>query len=255
MTGIYECIDIILVNRHQEYKNILHHLLMHILFLRRNLIMNKVKLMRNIYCYIDRCFKDAYKMENRKYDKTTYSIDFILFKSKEDEMYEFCPVLKCLYKRVYTRVIYRLNHNLEKNFGVRPVLLLKNNDPINHAVHIGYNQIDPNHTQAFFKLCNAEDDTFIAFDISDDFTECCVNGENLYNTCVYYTKRYGTLVCTYRNLTIEAWESLPRDNGRKHLPDDLFHNPEAFKELYKKAFNEEIGCRYDFIYSKGLKRI
>ena len=80
-------------------------------------------------------------------------------------------------------------------------------------------------------------------------------GENLYKTCVYYAKRYGTLVCTYWNLTIEAWESLPRDNGRKHLPDDLFHNPEAFKELYKKAFNEEIGCRYDFIYSKGLKRI
>lgn len=121
--------------------------------------MNKVKLMRNIYCYIDRCFKDAYKMENRKYDKTTYSIDFILFKSKEDEMYELCPVLKCLYKRVYARVDYRLNHNLEKNFGV------KYNDPINHAVHIRYNQIDPSYTQEFFKLYNAEDDTFIAFDI------------------------------------------------------------------------------------------
>ena len=105
--------------------------------------MNKVKLMRNIYCYIDRCFKDAYKMENRKYDKTTYSIDFILFKSKEDEMYELCPVLKCLYKRVYARVDYRLNHNLEKNFGV------KYNDPINHAVHIRYNQIDPSYTQEF----------------------------------------------------------------------------------------------------------
>ena len=101
MTGIYECIDIILVNRHQEYKkHFASSIDAYILFLRRNLIMNKVKLMRNIYCYIDRCFKDAYKMENRKYDKTTYSIDFILFKSKEDEMYGFCPVLKCLYKRV-----------------------------------------------------------------------------------------------------------------------------------------------------------
>ena len=77
----------------------------------------------------------------------------------------------------------------------------------------------------------------------------------MYENCISYTNRYETLVCTYRNLTSEAWESLPRDNGRKHLPIDLFHNPESFKELYKKAFNEDIGCRYDFMCTKGLKRI
>ena len=77
-------------------------------------------MIKKIEAYIKTCFEDAARSEQRELHPEDYSAEFILY--HKDELGErniyLIPLLRCKYQRVLTRVRYRLERNLKKNFGV-----------------------------------------------------------------------------------------------------------------------------------------
>ena len=67
--------------------------------------------------YIEKCSRDASTSENHEYDKNDCRCEWIII-NYENKGYQFYPIFKFRYGRVLSRVIYRLSHNLEKNFGI-----------------------------------------------------------------------------------------------------------------------------------------
>lgn len=70
----------------------------------------------NLKNYVEKCFKDAFKTENREYKKEDWSFEYILVKNLSGVI-QLVPILNCKYNRVLRKVEYRLQNNLKKNFG------------------------------------------------------------------------------------------------------------------------------------------
>ena len=93
--------------------------------------------MKNIDRYIEKCFKEAAENEGRTLESTDYEWQYYIYNDKE-----IAIALWCKYKRILSRVEYRLKRNIEKNFG----LTMTSNMEYPEAQ--GY---DPN-----FSVCHAE---------------------------------------------------------------------------------------------------
>ena len=192
--------------------------------------------------YIEKCFKDAFKSENKEYNKDLYYFEYILIKNSKN-IYQLYPIMDCKFYKVLSRIDYRLKNNLFKNFNI----FYKNTNDL--CCDLFYsNNIDFNFTKAMFhtKLGN------ISFNVYDEKTNPYEN--NLSGECmIAYT--YEKLLFKYHNLTPDIYKTLSEVDERYYLPDFLNKDWKTFKSLYKDTFNIKIGNNYDIICSKGLKRL
>lgn len=190
--------------------------------------------------YIKQCFEDAFKAENRIYDEKLWSFEWIMIKNDKG-MYQLYPIAHCKYQRVLRRVCYRLKNNLQKNFG----LLYENTEDL-RCLFYEDGQIDYNFTQAMFKTQNGN----ISLSIFDKNT---VNDEKTGECIPAYV--FEKLLFNYWGLNANSYNKLLENDERQHLPQSISKDWNAFKELYKKTFGEEIGNRYNIICSSGVKTL
>lgn len=67
--------------------------------------------------YVEKCFKDAFKAENRDYSKKLWGFEWIMIKNPSHVL-QLYPIMWCKFNRVLRRVECRLQNNLMKNFDV-----------------------------------------------------------------------------------------------------------------------------------------
>ena len=60
-------------------------------------------------------------------------------------------------------------------------------------------------------------------------------------------------VCQLILLNKDLYNALPENDKKRYLPQSMSKNWNAFKELYKKTFGEDIGSRYNIICSSGVE--
>lgn len=99
----------------------------------------------NLRNYIEKCFKDSFKAENREYNDKFWGFEWVMIKNSGG-VYQFYPIVWCKFDRVLRHVKYRLKNNLMKNFGVQ----YGDTDEMRCLLYED-GQIDPNFTQAMFK--------------------------------------------------------------------------------------------------------
>ena len=186
--------------------------------------------------YITKCFQDAFKSEQRAYDESLFDFDWIMIKNKSGiwQLYLFAW---CKYARVLTKVLYRVENNLMKNFGIH----YRDTDEL-RCLFYGDGFIDPNFTQAMFKTVHNKKSLSI-FDRDDTLSGKCMPAY-----------KYEKLLFKYWGLTPFDYVQLSPDSKKKYLPRELLYDWEAFKKLYDETFNKPI-CEYEIICSKGLTRL
>ena len=191
--------------------------------------------------YVEKCFADAFKAEDRPYDSKAWNCEWILIKNQVG-VYQFYPVLWCKYSRVRRKVEYRLKNNIKKNFS------LHYGDTDQMRVDVRSDSIDLNFTQAKFIKTDGSESIYL--DVYDDKT--CDN--DLTGECMpAYT--YEKLLFQYWGITAEMYRKLPTDDEKRDLPYSFHSNWEEYSSLYKETFNKAIGSDYDIICSSGLTRV
>lgn len=196
----------------------------------------------NLKNYVEKCFKDAFKTENREYKKEDWSFEYILVKNLSGVI-QLVPILNCKYNRVLRKVEYRLQNNLKKNFGFE---YGNTND-----MRLSFDEtgmIDFNFTQAMFKYNGKQ----LSLSIFDENTNVYEN-ENFGECMCAFT--YEKLLFHYWNLNAYTYKSLNNDDEKLSLPKKFQYDWNAFKELYFETFNEKLGQKYEIICSSGIKRI
>lgn len=195
----------------------------------------------NLRIYIEKCFKDSFKAENREYNEKLWNFEWVMIKNSVG-IYQLYPIMWCKYERILRRVRYRLENNLMKNFGIQ----YGNTDEM-RCLFYDDGQIDPNFTQAMFKTKRGN----VSLSIIDEKTNPYEN--DLSGECmVAYT--YENLIFKYWGLDARAYNMLSENDEKRHLPDSVKENWENFRELYNETFEAPLGS-YDIIYSSGIKRI
>lgn len=185
--------------------------------------------------YVKKCFIDAFKCENREYSDTAWSFEWVMIKNSNN-IYQLYAVASCKYTRVLNRVIYRLKHNLKKNFGIE----YENTDKM--CCYLNDSEIiDYNHTQGMFFVGNKK----LLLSVFDE------NTDKEGNHMAYI---YENLLFKYWGIDSDAYNKLPKDSEKKYLPTYLMRDWNAFKSLYNETFDNPIGS-YDIICSSGVKRL
>ena len=198
--------------------------------------------------YIQRCFEDAFKAEDRDYDKKYYKPYYIIIYDHENNGH-FYPLFKCGYNRVERRVNFRLKNNLKKNFD------LIYGDTYDFRVVINKDKvidIDYNFTRAVLK---SNKGIYYCISIIDDNDEIPLTLD--INPFPFPSYRYGMLVATYMNLPPEELVEKFFTEGKAedyHLPYKYRTDWEWFRSLWESTFNEPI-CPYNIIISNGLERL
>lgn len=195
----------------------------------------------NLRSYVEKCFNDAFKAENRNYNEKLWSFEWIMIKNPTG-IYQLYPIIWCKFKRVIDRVEHRLRNNLMKNFGIH----YGNTDEMRCSFYPD-GQIDFNFTQAMFHTKRGN----LSLSIYDEKTNVYEN--ELCGECmVAYT--YEKLIFKYWNIDKESYNTLSNNDEKRHLPDSLRKDWNSFKTLYNETFDIPIGS-YDIICSSGIERI
>ena len=194
---------------------------------------------KNLRSYVEKCFKDAFRAENRDYNEKLWSFEWIMIKNQSG-VFQLYPIMWCKFSRVLRRVEWRLQNNLMKNFDVH----YGNTDEMRCSFYSD-GQIDFNFTQAMFHIKRGN----LSLSIYDANT----NNDELHGDCmIAYT--YEKLLFKYWNLDAESYMSLSENDEKRYLPDFLYNDWIAFKSLYNETFDTQIG-NYEIICSSGVERL
>ena len=194
--------------------------------------------MTNLRSYIEKCFKDAFITEKREYDENLWEFEYIIIKNSSNTLQLFPVITWCKYDRVLHRVLYRLENNLMKNFGIH----YGRTDEL-RSIFYTSGEIDPNFTTFMFKTSRGN----ISMSIFDAESDSRPNGE-----CMS-AYRYEKLIFKYYGLDANSYNNLSEGDSRKYLPNSLNNDWEAFKELYESTFNAQLGSNYEIICSSGIE--
>ena len=158
--------------------------------------------------YVEKCFTDAFKAENRDYSKKLWSFEWIMIKNPS-HVFQLYPIMWCKFNRVLRRVECRLQNNLMKNFDV----YYGNTEEMRCSLDSEGN-IDFNFTQAMFHTKKGN----LSLSIYNEKTNVYENG--LIGECMTaYT--YEKLLFKYWNLDTESYNALSENDEKRHLPKSL----------------------------------
>lgn len=174
----------------------------------------------DLYKYIEKVIKDAYKSEGRKYKKDTCKWFYVVIDN--DLIYRiYTP-----YSRVTSRIEYRLNHNITKNFG----FTIEEKYFLDEVLQVNFvtNQINVN--GEIYYICKS------------------INYDEMPKGKYIPSGRYEELcraycINMYNDFTEEDFADIVK-KGVFHLPIDI--SWESYRWLYHKAFNKypEVRIRY-----------
>ena len=191
--------------------------------------------------YVEKCFKDAFKAENRDYNEKLWSFEWVMIKNPSGA-FQLYPIMWCKFNRVLRRVEWRLQNNLMKNFDVH----YGNTEEMRCSFYSD-GQIDFNFTQAMFHTKKGN----LSLSVYNEKTNVYENG--LRGECmIAYT--YEKLLFKYWNLDAESYNALSENDEKRHLPKALQKDWTAFKTLYNETFNTQIG-NYEIICSSGVEQL
>lgn len=191
--------------------------------------------------YIEKCFEDAFKSENKDYDKKWYSVNYAIIYDSKD-IGHFYPLITCRYSRVLRKVRFRLRNNIKKNFE----LLFGDSDEFRCSVD-KFICIDPNFTRAMIAKRNNIEKKFMIF-IIDDLDELPITkGQYI------PAYRYEKLIRNYYDLDEKDYCKAAQTDEIA-LPQSILQNWNEFKKLWESTFNQDI-CPYEIILSDGLVRL
>lgn len=193
--------------------------------------------------YIEKCFEDAFRAENREYSNELWNFEWIMIKNSAG-IYQLYSITWCKFDRVLRRVKYRLQNNLPKNFGIH----FGNTEEMRCMLYEDGN-IDPNFTQAMFVIvANEKNVSLSIFDKKTNHFENNQSGE-----CMpAYT--YEKLLFKYWGMDASIYNTLPENDERRRLPDSVRENWQNYQDLYNRTFDVPIG-NYDIICSSGIRRV
>lgn len=206
--------------------------------------MDVSSLLKNLDNYIEKCFIDAFRLEEKEYNRKHWSFEYILIDNKKGSV-QMYVIPECKFEKVLQRVMFRIERNLFKNFGVT----FGNSDSFRALLYTKYFQIDPDFTVAMF---TTKDGNYISVSIFDDKINNLIGkGE-----CVP-GYRYEKLLFQYWDIDSDTFDTLPEGDEKRTLPNEIKSDWNVFIDLYIKTFGNTpdniIG--YDFICSSGLKKI
>ena len=207
--------------------------------------------------YASKCFIDAFNAENRTYDESAWSFDFIIIKKDDNPKYYLCPSIWCKYNRVKNRVLYRMSNNLLKNFGVH----FGKDDDLRYITY-KEGQIDPNHTRAMFNVKRSN--RLISLSIFTGYYEDEVDWNfsvpaNIYRELLLkYFNISSKDLDVDENIRIRHVQQGDINYQRKYVLPDEFRigkNWDKFRNLYKDTFNKYPEDGFIFITSSGIEQI
>lgn len=204
----------------------------------------------SIETYIHKCFVDAYKAENREYNRHDWLFEFVLVKNCEG-IYQLLPlIVRSKFDRIYRRVWYRLDHNLMKNFGVHYGRSDKLRYETYNTTRGAKLSVDPNHTKSVFEVTRGKfKGVMISLSLFDEDYFDMPTGE-----CMV-AQTYEKLLFKYWYIDANIYRNLDESDKRRSLPDDLGHDWLSYWELYRETFGKIPGSEYEFICSSGVRRI
>ena len=195
----------------------------------------------NLRSYVEKCFKDAFRAENRDYNEKLWSFEWVMIKNPSG-VFQLYPIMWCKFSRVLRRVEWRLQNNLLKNFGVQ----YENTNDMS-CLFYDDGQIDFNFTKAMFQTKQGN----VSLSVIDNNTNPYEN--DLTGKCIpAYT--YEKLLFQYWNLDSESYNALSENDEKRYLPDFLRKDWNAFKFLYNETFDTPIDS-YEIICSSGVKQL
>ena len=201
-----------------------------------------------IRSYVEKCFKDAFAAEERQYNHKQWNFDYIIIKN-DDGNYQLFPInFWCKFERVISKVRYRLNKNLYKNFGI----LYGGNAEFNLEFYEKPNTIDVTRSIALLKTDNGKKKKLICVSLLTYDTL-----DNLPNGVVIPNGIYEKLVLTYHNINAETYRKYLEEDERKSLGISFSITKsgwEAYNHLWEQAFCKPIK-KYDIICSYGVKLV
>lgn len=192
--------------------------------------------------YVEKCFKDSFKSEEREYNKKLYSADYVIIYDSKN-IGHFYPIMSCKYTRVLRRVTFRLKNNIRKNFN----LIFENSDEFRCSIDPS-GIIDFNFTRAMVvKKSNSKEKFGIS--IIDDLDKLPIDGGQYIPAY-----RYEQLVIKYYGLKPRDYIHVGSSDGEFSLPSSLSYDWGEFKKLWEDTFKQDI-CPYEIILSDGLVRL
>lgn len=194
----------------------------------------------NLRNYVEKCFKDAFKAEDREYNEKLWSFEWVMIKNSSS-VFQLYPIMRCKFDRVLRRVEWRLQNNLMKNFGVQ----YGNTDDM-RCLFYEDGQIDFNFTKAMFKTKRGN----VSLSVIDDKTNPSEN--NLIGECMP-SCTYEKLLFQYWKMDSKSYHALSENDEKRHLPDFFRKYWNAFKSLYKETFGTQID-NYEIICSSGVEQ-
>lgn len=204
--------------------------------------MDNTALVIKLQNYIDICFRDALMTEGRS-PESKYEVRWVLVKNPEGKWQFKVLKLYCQYEKVRRRAMYRLQKNLEKNFGIVW-------DSPDKFTMLTYEEgtIDSNHTHYMFKV-GKKIMSLSVFDRSDEhFNEIGV-------TMAYRLER---LLLGIIGIPVEKFKESPEkyESFMQTAREELYASDwKKFKEYYAKAEGlNELG-RYDIVCGPMVQRI
>lgn len=195
--------------------------------------------------YVERCFKDAFEAEGREFDKDKFSFEWVMVKNKEGA-YQLYSTIDCAYRKVVTRVVYRLKNNLMKNFGIHYM----DTDSMRCMLCVS-DRFDFNFTKAVFSKRDNKRIKYV-LDIFDAKTNPYEN-DKLGECMPAYT--YEKLLFEYFNLCADDYKDLEKTGIELHIAKELSKKWDAFRALYKNTFDHYPDEEYAIICSSGLEQL
>lgn len=198
-----------------------------------------------IRSYVEKCFKDAFKSEEREYNEDFWDFEYILFKREKELQFTLYPITWCKYARVLRKVENRLRNNLQKNFDVKYYDIRESN--LHLDIYYPPNTICPNFAKLMVKNKVDKIGSVTVIDNLNGISKGKVIPSGIYES----------LILQYYNIDIEELKSLYDNDIRRHLPSFQITESDwkAFNKLWENTFHKPIDDGYDFKLSSGLMLI
>lgn len=206
--------------------------------------------------YIDKCFEDAFKSENREFDMNAYNVKYIIVYDMLNKKHIFYPIIFwCKYDRVLRKVKYRMEKednymvkNLHLYFGrTDEISIMDYKTPANAT-------LDPNHYIAYVEVDSGKKKDpikhYFISAVNQDYDE----GVD-YDKVIPAKKLY-QLVMTYHGLTEEEIKRIhdtDPESEKLHLPNSVLESYWDFEKLHEKTFGYLPAKGFQILAGPGVK--
>lgn len=195
-----------------------------------------------IRIYVEKCFKDAFKSEEREYNEDFWDFEYILYRRSAELDFTLYPIIWCKYARVLRKVENRLRNNIQKNLDVKFYNISESD--LHLYIYYPPNTICPNFAKLMIKNKVDKIGSVTLIDNLVDIPEGKVIPSGIYES----------LILQYYGIDIETLRSAVNSDKNRHLPPFQITESDwkTFNKLWENTFHKPVGDGYNFKLSSGL---